>query len=184
MAAWLDIIGSFVVAALLGLGVLRLNGDMALQTYGGSLDYAAQGSAQYLTRALEDDLLKAGYGASAAVLAADSTQIRFAADLDADGSVDTLHYYAGPSVAGTPNPDDFVVYRAVSGQAPQAIRAGITQWHLSYYTAAGAPLAAPVDLAAVRGIAADLTVESAAPFNGAYARAFARVRTMPKNLGL
>jgi hypothetical protein len=184
MAIWFDFVGSLIIAALLGLGVVGLNADLATQNYGGALVYAARGNADYLTRILEDDLLKAGYGASGGLLLADSTQVRFVADLDADGVVDTLHYYTGPSIATSQNPHDFVVYRSQSGQSLQSVRAGVTQWSLNYFGVDGAPLTAPVDLDAVRGIAADITVESAAPWDGVYTKAFARVRVMPKNLGL
>ena len=120
----------------------------------------------------------------AAFLVADSLQVRFAGDLDADGAVDTLHYYTGAAVAATANPGDFVLYRAVSGLSPQGLRAGITAFRLSYYGAAGDSLAAPVDLAQVRTVRVQLTAESAAPYDGDYARAFADVRVTPKNLGL
>lgn len=183
MAIWIDIAASLLMGALLGLGTMRLNADMTTAAYSGSLAFAAQSNADALAEILEDDLRKAGYGAGAVRIAvADSAQLRLAGDLDADGSVDTLHYYLGAAVVSTPNPNDFALYRAVAGSAPQAIRAGLTDFRLSYYGASGDSLAAPVDAAAVRSIRIQMRVESPVPYDGHYARTFSDLRVSPKNL--
>jgi hypothetical protein len=187
MAVWLDIIGSFVFGSLLALNVMRLNADMAERSYKGLLGYGVQYQAAALAQVVEEDLRKMGYGVSGtAIVQADSAQLRFLADLEADGQVDTLHYYRGGTdeAAETSNPEDCVLYRAQSGQATQELRLGVTRFALSYFDAEGDSLALPVTLAEVRRIRLDLTVESAEPYDTTYAQAFIQLRVRPKNLGL
>ena len=184
MAVWLDIIGSFVFGSLLVLNVLRLNGDMTDQSYRTTLDYMAQSGAVSVAQIVEDDVRKAGYGVTGtAVTVADTSEIEFLADLSADGSVDTLHYYLGGLVTTSPNPQDRILCRAVNSEAPDTLRLGLTRFALSYFGAAGDSLALPVTVGDIRGIRVDMTVESTSPYDTTYARAFMQLRIRPKNLG-
>jgi hypothetical protein len=184
MAVWLDIIGSFVFGSLLVLNVLRLNSDMTAQTYRSTLTYAAQNGAIGLAEIVEDDLRKIGYGVTGTpVTLADSSQIRFLADLPPYGSVDTLYYHFGNQVSSTPNPNDRPLYRTRNSTSTDTLRLGLTRFALSYFNASGDSLALPVTLDAVRQIRVDLTVESTAPYDTTYARTFMQLRVWPKNMG-
>jgi len=185
MAVWLDIIGSFVFGSLLLLNVLRMNADMTTQSYKGTLTYGAQNSAVSIAEIVEDDFRKMGLGVSGtAVTLADSAQIRFLADLGADGVIDTLYYYAGSlaEVSATPNPRDRFLYRVVNGGTPQRVGTGVTTFLLSYFDAGGNALNLPVTLGDIRQIRFGFTVESPAPYDTTYARAFMELRLRPKNL--
>jgi hypothetical protein len=185
MAAWIDLIGSFVFGGLLGLNVLRLNADMSDHSFESSLTYIAQSAALTIAQIVEEDVARAGYGAAGtAILAADSTQFEFRGDLDGDGAVDTLHYYLSSlqAASGTQNPRDRILYRALNGGTPQALDLGITSFNLSYFDAAGDSLALPVAAGDIRQIRIDLVVESAEPYDTTYARAFLPLRLWPKNL--
>lgn len=185
MAVWLDIIGSFVFGSLLGLNVLRLNADMADHSYRASLSYIAQSSAVTMGQIVEEDLRKIGYGVSGSAIAlADSVQLCFLADLDEDSEADTLYYYLGSpaQASATPNPADRVLYRALNGGTPLELDLGVTEFRLSYFDADGDSLALPVTLGDIRQIRVDMTVESTAPYDTTYARAFLRLRVRPKNL--
>ena len=164
MSVWLDIIGSFVFGSLLVLNVLRLNSDMTAQTYRSTLTYAAQNSAIGLAEIVEDDLRKIGYGVTGtSVTLADSSQIRFLADLTPYGSVDTLYYHLGNQVSSTPNPNDRPLYRT-RNSTTDTLRLGLTKFALSYFNASGDSLALPVTLDAIRHIRLGVTVESTSPY--------------------
>ncbi len=186
MAIWLDIIGSFVFGALLTLNVLRLNSDMTAQAYESSFTYMAQRNAAAIAEVMEDDLRKMGFGVTGtSITLADSSQIRFLADLEEDGAVDTLYYYVGSlsEADDTPNPADRILYRVLNGVAPPGMRLGVTKFALSYFGANGDSLALPVTPGNIQQIRVDLTVESTAPYGTTYARAFMQLRIRPRNLG-
>jgi len=187
MAVWLDIIASFIFGGLLALNVMRMNADMTARSYRSTLTYIAQSSAVTIAQILEEDFRRMGFGvAGTAITLADSSQIRFLADLGADGSVDTLNYAISDTTeaSATPNPDDRVLYRALNGGTPQGMRLGETGFRLSYFKANGDSLAMPVAAPdSIRRIRVDLTVESKVAYDATYARAFMQLRLQPRNLG-
>ena len=191
MSVWLDLIGSFVFGSLLVLNVIRMNADITVQSYKSAMVYMAQDNAATLAEIVEDDFQKMGYGvADTAITLADSSQIRFLADLGADGTVDTLYYYlSSPTLANhTVNPADRILYRKRNGDTPQDFPMGITVFALSYFNADGDSLALPVTPGEVRQIRVDITAESREPYrttsqDTTYARAFMQIRIRPRNLG-
>ena len=183
MAVWLDIIGSFVFGSLLVLNVLRMNSDMTDQTHRSTITYAAQSAALGLSQIVEEDLRKIGYGVTGTpITLADSSQIRFLADLTPYGSVDTLYYHLGSLVSSTPNPNDRVLLRT-RNSTTDTLRLGLTEFALSYFNARGDSLALPVTLDAIRHIRLGVTVESNSPYDSTYAQSFMQLRIWPKNLG-
>lgn len=185
MAAWIDLIGSFVFGALLGLNVLRLNAAMADHSFAASLTYGAQISALTVAQIVEEEVGKAGFGVTGpAIVLADSTRLKFRGDLDGDSDVDTLYYYLSSLAAAssTKNPKDRILYRALNGGAPQSLNLGITRFKLSYFDADGDSLALPVTVGDIRQIRVDLVVESAEPYDTVYAQASLPLRIRPKNL--
>ncbi len=186
MGVWIDLIGSFVFGSLLALNVLRLNADMADHSFRASLTYIAQIRALTIAQVVEEEVGKAGFGVSGtAILLADSTQLKFRADLDGNSAVDTRHYYLSSTAAAgaTRNPKDRILYRALSGGGPQALNLGmITRFKLSYFAADGDSLALPVTVGAIRQIRVDMVVESAEPYDTTYAQVFLPLRIRPKNL--
>ena len=185
MSVWLDIIGSFVIGSLLALNVMRMNADIAAVSYKNSLAYTAHINAVTAAEILDEDFQKMGYGVtSTAITLADSLQIRFLGDLDADGTVDTLFYYIGDvtEASSTTNPDDRILYRVLNSTTPQAYPMGITEFYLSYFGAAGDSLGLPPTLGDIRQVRVNLWVESTVPYDTTYAQAFMQLRVVPKNL--
>jgi hypothetical protein len=187
MAIWIDIIGSFVIGTLLTLNVARLNGDATAQAYQGMLLQSTQSNAAAVARIIEEDVLKMGLDVEGTALTlADTTQIRFLADLGSDGVVDTLNYQisATSAAAHTPNPEDRILYRTINSAPAEEIRLGLTRFRLDYFNAAGDSLTLPLTLDQVHHIRLDLTMESPQPYDQRFAKAFLRLYWSPKNLHL
>ena len=150
----LDLIGSVVIAAFVILMGLRLN-----ETISGSADATMAGlnvqeSMAELVRNLESDFRKAGYNVpdpTRTIVIADTSHIKFCADMDRNGIVDTVEWYAGPPLTTLPNPNVRVLYRNVTDSTGVwsgggAAGLGVTQFHLKYYTQTGDSIA-PLDAA-------------------------------------
>ncbi len=150
----IDILGSTLIGGMLLLILLRLN-DAGVQntyTYGGEL--IVQQNLVDLVTLLEHDFRKIGFCAdwkklpepTEFIVAADESSITFYTDVDADGNVDTLQYYAGPTneLVNTPNPRDRLLYRVVNSQTPRGSNLGVTEFKLVYYDELGNKLATPV----------------------------------------
>ena len=48
------------------------------------------------------------------IVLADTSHIKFLADMDRNGKVDTVEWYAGPPLTTLPNPNVRVLYRNIS----------------------------------------------------------------------
>ena len=145
MSVMLDLIGSVVIAGFVILMGLRLN-----QTISGSADASMAGlnvqeSMADIVRNIESDFRKAGYNIpdpTQTIVLADTSHIKFLADMDRNGKVDTVEWYAGPPLTTLPNPNVRVLYRNVSDSngvwsGGGAAGLGVTQFHLIYYTQDG-----------------------------------------------
>jgi len=180
MAAYLDIICSFVIGALLLLNVQRMNATLVERTYKGGNEYIAQSNATVLSEVLTNDLQRIGYGVTGVkITAADSTRLTFRADLDRNGTPDSLRYILGGYVPRTTNPRDRLLSRLRNAETPDSLSQGVTGFKFTYYDSSGATTAT---LSAIKGIQADITVESTAPYDTSYAKSFVRVKVWPKNL--
>jgi len=93
--------------------------------------------------------------------------------------VDSVRYVLGGFIPRTTNPRDRLFNRLFNGQTPDSISLGVTDFKFTFYDSTGA---ATANLAKIRGIQADVTVESLAPYDTSYARSFVRVKVWPKNL--
>ena len=180
MAAYLDIICSFVIAALLMLNVQRMNADLVTRTYKGGNEYVAQSNATFLSEMLDEDLHRVGYGVSGKkITLADTTHLTFYGDVNRNGAVDSVKYVLGGSLPRTTNPRDRMFNRMFNGQAADSVSLGVTSFSFTYYDSTGT---ATTNLAKIKGIQADITVESTAPYDTSYAKSFVRVVVWPKNL--
>lgn len=185
MSAFLDILGSFLIGSMLAVSVMRMDADVTVRSYQRSLEYGAQANAEAVAGFVADDLRKAGYGVyGPSVITADSTRVRFLADLGDDGTVDTVYYAAsGPSdMADTPNPADCLLRRKLNGNPFEEIRVGLTRMRFSYFDVEGDSLAAPVDTDRVRCIRVDLVVESPVSYGDCYEATGLQFAVRPKNL--
>jgi len=145
MSVMLDLIGSVVIAGFVILMGLRLN-----QTISGSADASMAGlnvqeSMAEIVRNIESDFRKAGYNVpdpTQTIVLADTSHIKFLADMDRNGKIDTVEWYAGPPLTTLPNPNVRVLYRNVSDSngvwsGGGAAGLGVTSFHLAYYAQDG-----------------------------------------------
>lgn len=149
----LDIIGSVVVAGTLLLVGLRLNAS-ANETSAVYLgNYILQTDITALVQLLESDFSKIGYcrewqkipEPSKSIRIAEANRIRFWADIENKGTVDSLTYYLGSpaELTATPNPHDRYLYRQMNNAQP--LRVGrVTQFLLEYFDAENDPLVFPI----------------------------------------
>ena len=180
MNAYLDLICSFLIGGLLLLNVQRMNGDLVTRSYNGGNEYIAQTSAATLAEVVEYDLQKVGYGVTGAkITSADSTSLTFYADIDRNGAPDSIRYILGGDLPRTMNPCDRMFNRLVNAETPDSISLGVTDFRFTYYNSSGAATSTLTD---IKGIQADITVESTAGYDTTYAKSFVRIKVWPKNL--
>lgn len=180
MNAMLDILCSIVIAGLLMLNLQRMNGSLVERSYKGGNEYLAQSNASALSDMVNKDLQKVGYRVTGRkITQCDSSNFTFYADVDRNGAVDSVRYVLGGLLPRTTNPRDRLFSRRFNNQAADSLSLGVTKCSFTYFDSTGA---STVAWASVRGIQADITVESLAPYDTSYAKSFVRVVVWPKNL--
>ncbi len=165
----LDIFGSTFIAGLLLLLMLKLNIFASNATVISDTELRMQQNAKTLAEMLNYDLRKIGYKYGGTALSvADSTRIKFFADMNAPGTaghgvIDQVEYFLSDSLtaAGTPNPNDRVLTRVVNASDTSAGPSlGLVKLRFSYYNAYSFPTTV---LDSIKYIKAELWVESAEP---------------------
>ena len=85
MSILIDLFGSMLICAVLAVSVSRMNDLLLTRTHQRSAELTTEATARSVVYALEHDLRKVGYGVSGTPFSlADSTRVRFYADVDAD----------------------------------------------------------------------------------------------------
>jgi hypothetical protein len=183
MGAILDLIGSFIVGGLLLLMILSVNNNATMFSIQNGQQLSAQENLVELAGEVDYDFRKIGYHVpihSAAILSCDSTSLSFLADIDDNGSIDTVTYSLGSPtlVYGTENPRDRRLTRQVG---PSLIQnsLGLTDFKLKFYNAAGAQT---WTCSVVKSVEITLAVESPFAVDGAYAQSTWKTRIFPRNL--
>ena len=153
----LDIIGSIIIGGMMLGIIVKLNGNAAQNIYLNSGELACQQNLVSTAQILETDFRRIGYCSgytniqdpTKAILLADTGSIKFTADINSDGTMDTIYYYLGPATAlvATANPRDKILYRVVNGVTPTGSDAGITRFYLVYFNYVGDTIHCPVTAA-------------------------------------
>jgi hypothetical protein len=191
----LDIVGSVIIGGILLLTLFRMNSNATQNTFNFSGELIVQENLVTTIEVMEYDFRKIAYCANPfnlpnptrAILYADSSRIVFQTDVwPHDGIVDTMEYYLGPAseLAGTPNPDDKLLYRIVNG-VPSAVNLGVTFFKIKYFGALNEELSIPRTTVptGVFSMQIDIGVENTAAYNEEYRFAFWRqVRLASRNL--
>ena len=90
---------------------------------------------------LEDDFQKIWYGSTSdqPVRMADSSKIKFYADIDYNGSPDSVIYYLDSMQAAyaRSNANHKLIFRQVNTEPAVAMNLGVTRFKLSYYDSSG-----------------------------------------------
>jgi len=148
MASIIDYLGSLIFGGAI-LGIILNANDIASENqsiYNG--DMLVQEMLIQTAHLVEGEFRNMGVGVPEnehAVLAADSTGIRFLYDIDRNGTPDTIQYLVGSPAAmpGTQNELDRPLYRRVN-HGPMATVGVVTQFHLLYMDRHGFLLPLPV----------------------------------------
>lgn len=118
MNTLLDIFGSVVIAGLLFMMMIRLNLFSSQTSYVSDNELKLQMNTKTLAEILDYDLRKIGYHFNGtAILLADSTRLRYEADIDSNGTADEIEYFVSDSTeaSGTFNPHDIILKRTING---------------------------------------------------------------------
>ena len=189
MSSWIDIIGSFIIGAVIILLLANLNLFITSSSADNLAVNIAQLNLKTTAEIIEDDFYKIGYKVSGNVITeADSDRIKFYADINDDDSIDTVYYYLGPvsDMASSQNPNDRILYRVIDNETPTKANV-VTNFHLTYYDSTGSPksygsLNSQVQRNRIKVIEIYMKVESKEPVDGEYQAAEWLRKIMPKNL--
>lgn len=197
----IDMIGSSMIGGMLMLILLRLNDTAVANSFQYNGELIVQKNLVEIVKLLEFDLRKIGYCSdwkalpdpSKSILAVDSNSITYLTDLptlaepNGDGIVDTLRYYLGPKseLAGTPNPNDRMLYRRVNNETPFGANLGVTKFDFIFYDTFGDELTFPITQPGeIQSMQIDLAVEDVYAYDNKYRRVFWRqIRLAARNLG-
>ncbi len=119
MTTILDIIGSIVFASLIILIGLRLNMTIAGTATAASVERDHQELLVNSVQVMERDLRKMGFGLASnipAIAIADSNRLRFRADMEGDGIIDSVEWYLGTQALSTSKPGVKMLYRRQNGK--------------------------------------------------------------------
>ncbi|MCU7498493.1 MAG: hypothetical protein HF300_08615 [Ignavibacteria bacterium] len=191
----IDIFGSTIIGGLLFLTLLRLNEAATQNTYTFSGELEVQQNLVATVQLLEYDFRKIGYCQdftkipvpSKAIIAADSTSIRFLSDVaPEDGKVDTVKYYLGPKseLSMTPNPRDRMLYRVINNTTPRGSNLGVVEFRLTYFNSLGDTIRFPVTVPGeIYTMQIDIKCENTSAYDQQYSNAFWRqIRLAARNI--
>lgn len=146
MSVLLYIFGSTFIGGMILLLIIKLNLYSASVSYNSDNELKLQQNAKTIAEILNYDLRKIGYNhTGTAILVADSTRIKFYADINAPGTaghgvVDVVEYVVLDSThaSGTSNSRDVVVTRVVNNTDSIAGPSlGLVKLRFSYFNSAG-----------------------------------------------
>lgn len=179
------LIGSIVIAGIFLLGLNSFYGDVFEHSYEKTFELLAQETTASFMEIIEHDFRRIGSAVSSQALAivqlVDSTDITFLADVDHNGTAETVRYYTSDpaDASATENPNDVILYRVVNGTNTIDTPAGVTSFSVRVLDWTGN---ATTELMAASMLDVALTVESVYPYDDQYMRAVWRKRITPENL--
>lgn len=190
MNIWLDIVGATIISGIIILVIITLNSNIGTSSKAIFSSNISQSIAAEAGKNIEHDFYKIGYRvAGEKISIADSNMIEYYADIDNDGSQDTVRYYLGTTadMDATANPDDMPVYRIQNNAATPDLSNIVTKFKLSYYDSLGNQLNyILLSSAAIREkikiIQVYLKHSSVEPVDGSYPSVEWKKTIRPKNL--
>lgn len=193
MDTMIDIAGSMVVAGLVILAVMQMNASLANAGSDTNVSVITQSNITSLANSITYDFYKIGFRASPAIIFADSNKIVFRADLQMNGTPDTISYWVSAPLVETDglNPNMLILYRSVNGEPPTGATLGQTGFTLNYYDSTGSQMTIPIAdttnlaiLSEIKSIKVTVTLESPNKLmsDSTYAGAYWETFISPKNL--
>lgn len=179
----IELIGTFLIAGIFILSILSMNFQLLETSALNNMQTIAQENLAEVASIIEFDLRKAGYGvppATTAILTISDTTIRFLADIDQNGTPDTINYRLSSRLdaASTENPNDRYLYRSVNS-SENDVGIGLTDLRFDFYSATGNQTAS---LDSIRIIKVGFTVQTLFAYSGQYGSASWISQISPKNL--
>jgi hypothetical protein len=140
MATWLDIIGSIIIGSLVIFLIMKLNYQVSTNSTEISSNGMVQSYLTTISSVMENDLYKIGYRISDPnkLNIADSNRFSYKADVNNDGTADSVRYYLGDTSKAkyTNNPNDKPLFKVLNGGTP-AIMGIVRDCHFTYYDSTG-----------------------------------------------
>lgn len=189
MQSWLDIVGSFLIGAMILLILVNVNLFTSASAAENLFTNISQENLVTTASIIEHDLYKAGFRVSGEkIVIADSSELKFYCDIDNNGAKDSIHYYlSDPSqMSSTFNPNDKILFRVWNNENPSPSHI-VVDFKLVYHDSLGAIINySSLNSASFRNkiktISASLTIQSAEPIDGFYQGAEWQKNIIPKNL--
>jgi hypothetical protein len=162
MSVLIDLIGSAIVAGyvlMLGLGI---NTNISSTAVASTTTVTVQEFVILAASVFEADLKKMGYGLvdpTTGIAVADSNRIRFRADMNRNGSIDSVEWYVGPLIT---KPNGLLVrnlYRKYNNGTPQIVAANVKTFSLRYLDQDGGATSTLSNIAVV-----ETTIEISSPY--------------------
>ena len=188
-----DMITSTVIFGVLALTVARVQANINVTMFENQHNVITQTNSVEFARQIEWDFAKIGHHvASQKVTAADSTEIRFQADLDNKHVINSVRYYVGDTsqCSMTLNKHDFPLFRVQDGRSVVQ-HWGLTEFKIAYYDSSEQKISTPIigatNLARIHSIKVTFQLESAEPVVSDHGSVWAMVAwektIIPRNLG-
>ena len=141
MSVMLDLIGSLVIASFVILMGLRLNATITGSADASMASLNVQESMAEIVRTIEYDFRKIGFEVpdpKTSIALADTAHIKFYANMDRAGGMDSVEWFVGPPLTTLPNPKVRVLYRKYNADDPGgAAGLGVTEFRLRYFNQKG-----------------------------------------------
>lgn len=189
MGSWIDLVGSFIVGAFIILIVANINMVIASSSSQILFSNIVQADISNTLDIVEHDFYKVGYRVSGEKISkAQKKEVKFALDIDDNGSDESLHYYLGEKseLSSTVNPSDRLLYRVLNDETPKSI-SRVSDFILTYHDSSGTKLSYSSlqnssTRKKIKSITIYVKVESAEHVDSLYQGAEWKRKISPKNL--
>ena len=182
MSIILDMMGSVIIAGLIGIMLLKFNIYQSTTKFASDSELQMQQNSKTLAEIIDHDFRKIGYDYdSTSLVQVDSERVSFFSDIDRNGSIDFVSYFLGDAseVTGTTNPKDRILYRVVNSDTISGPSLGLTKAKFSYLDEVYTETTTLTDIKYVR---AELWVESIEPVGEEYIFTYWEMTINPRNL--
>lgn len=181
----LDIIGSLLLGGMVALMVINTNGNLTKINYNYGSEMTVQSNLVTLASMIEQDFRRIGYCSvplkfpdpTKALLLATQHSIKFIADYNADGNLDTIYYYLGDTVSArfTKNPNDMLLYKQTNSTKAVGYNLGVVNFNFTYFDALADSLAFPIATpSSIYSFRLSILLQSPNPYDSTYQYAYWR----------
>ncbi len=182
MGTMFDIVGSLVIRVAIVLITLSMNILLNNTLYQKTAYSLLKQNQAIMTDIMEVEIRQIGHHVtSTPFLIADTAQVKFLADIDNSGVVDTIYYYLGPTseLSQTENPNDRKMYRVLNNGQRYDCGSGVTRLQFQYSDSTGSPTA---NLSLIKSVNVKLWMELGYTIDGKYPSAYCEANIFPPNL--